>query len=371
MWREAGTGTVARGTTVVTPRRGRAASHEAHARAVPPGAPTGARIATLLEVSDLGVFFQTPAGEVQAVRDVSFSIGAGELVGMVGESGSGKSVTGLSILGLLPAHSGRIEGSIRLDGEELTTSSERRMEQVRGRRVSMIFQEPMTALDPVFTIGQQLVETLRRHRDVSRRDARRLAVEALGEVGIPDPHRRVAEYPHQLSGGMRQRAMIAGALVCEPQLIIADEPTTALDVTIQAQILEVLCNVSRDRGTAILLITHDLGVVAEVCERVIVMYAGEVVEECSVDEALESPLHPYTSGLVRAVPRLEQRKSTLYSIPGRVPPLDDMPAGCRFRARCEHGMEGCEERQVLAVAGEGRVARCWRYQQLDLPGVQL
>lgn len=327
--------------------------------------------APLLDVNGLAVYFRTLVGEVQAVRDVSFSIAPGELVGMAGESGSGKSVTGLSILRLLPTHNSRTEGVIRLNGRDVLGLSEGEMAEVRGRDVAMIFQEPMTALDPVFTIGQQIVETLRRHEPVSRRAAKARAIEILGEVGIPVPHRRIDEYPHQLSGGMRQRTMIAMALVCGPRLLVADEPTTALDVTIQAQILEVLQGICRDHGTAVLLITHDLGVVAEVCERLITMYAGEIVEECLVDEALEAPRHPYTSGLLQAVPGRGKRKSSLYSIPGRVPPLSDMPEGCRFQPRCEHAMHGCEQPQALEQAGRGRLARCWRHGQLKLPGVDV
>ncbi|WP_219416504.1 ABC transporter ATP-binding protein [Pseudonocardia nigra] len=334
------------------------------------GPMTGGQLWTpLLDVRDLTVSFRTPAGEVQAIRDVSFSVGPGELVGMVGESGSGKSVTGLSVLGLLPARSSRTEGQVLLDGRDILGLDERALAGVRGREISMIFQEPMTALDPVFTVGRQIAETLRRHRPVSRRAARARAVEMLGEVGIPAPHRRVDDYPHQLSGGMRQRAMIAMALVCGPRLLIADEPTTALDVTIQAQILELLRTISREHGTAVLLITHDLGVVAEVCQRLITMYAGEVVEQCPVDAALESPQHPYTSGLVRAVPGAGQRGTSLYAIPGRVPPLTDMPEGCRFRLRCEHAIDGCEQPQHLLPAGAAHLARCWRHPDLDLPGV--
>ncbi|MPY95795.1 MAG: ATP-binding cassette domain-containing protein, partial [Acidimicrobiia bacterium] len=323
----------------------------------------------LLDVRDLSIRFRTPRGEVGAVRDLSFAIGPGETVGMVGESGSGKSVTGLAVMGLLPTHSARVSGEVRFAGRNLLDLGPAEMERVRGAEIGMIFQEPMTALDPVFNVGQQIGETLRAHQDVSRKEARRRAVELLDAVGIPLAGRRVDDYPHQLSGGMRQRVVIAIALACEPQLLIADEPTTALDVTIQAQILDLLRQLSRDRGTAVLLITHDLGVVAEACERVITLYAGEVVESSTVDDALEHPRHPYTSGLVRAIPRAGVRKSLLYAIPGRVPALHEMPAGCRFHPRCEHALERCvAERQALVEVGPGRLARCWRWDELELEG---
>ena len=321
----------------------------------------------VLEVENLSVFFPTMRGEVEAVRQSSFTIGAGEIVGMVGESGSGKSVTGLSILGLLPAN-GRVEGDVRLSGRSIVDLPEREMVDIRGRQVSMIFQEPMTALDPVFTVGSQIAATLRAHQGVKRAHAKRQAIELLGDVGIPEPARRYREYPHQLSGGMRQRAMIAMALICEPALLVADEPTTALDVTIQAQILELILELARDRGTAVLLITHDLGVVAETCERVITMYAGEIVEQCGIDEALASPRHPYTSGLLRAIPRAESRDRELYAIPGRVPLLHEMPDGCRFQPRCDHAGDGCDTPQALeTIAGE-RMVRCHRHADLQLPG---
>jgi peptide/nickel transport system ATP-binding protein len=232
----------------------------------------------------------------------------------------------------------------------------------------MIFQEPMSALDPVFTIGQQISETIRSHFPASRREAKERAIEALAQVGIPAPARRFDEYPHQLSGGMRQRAMIAIALVCEPQLLVADEPTTALDVTVQAQIIDVLLQLSERSGTALLFITHDLGVVAETCTRMLTMYAGEVVEDATVDDVLLRPLHPYTSGLLRSLPRLSERKAQLPSIAGRVPSPDAMPPGCRFMARCGHAQEPCGQRQRLETVGEDRRVRCWRYPDLRLPG---
>ncbi|MFT7602196.1 MAG: peptide/nickel transport system ATP-binding protein, partial [Acidimicrobiales bacterium] len=256
----------------------------------------------LLEVKDLTVSFLTPHGMVEAVSGSNFSISPGERVGVVGESGSGKSLTGLSLLRLTPK-AAQVGGQILLDGQDLLNLSQKEMQRIRGRDVSMVFQEPMTALDPVFTVGQQISATFRAHHQVSKKEAKDRAIALLAEVGIPEPERRYKEFPHRLSGGMRQRAMIAMALVCEPRLLVADEPTTALDVTIQAQVLDLIVELSERRGTAVLLITHDLGVVAETCERVLTMYAGQIVEESPVEAALESPRHPYTSGLLGAIPR--------------------------------------------------------------------
>ena len=322
----------------------------------------------LLDVRGLGIFFRIGAGEVQATRDVSFQLKAGERLGIVGESGCGKTVTGLSILGLLPRAQSRVVGEVRFEGRDLLTISPRQMRRVRGRQISMIFQEPMSALDPVFTVGEQIAETLRAHRGMGKKEARERAVEALAQVGIPLPSRRIDEYPHQLSGGMRQRAMIAIALSCEPQILIADEPTTALDVTIQAQIIDLLFDLSARTGTALIFITHDLGVIAETCTRMLTMYAGEVVEDAPVDSALERPRHPYTSGLLRSIPRLSPRKTVLPSIPGRVPSLADMPTGCRFRPRCTHGVAACEAAQALLPVSDDRRARCVRQAELTLPG---
>ena len=319
--------------------------------------------APLLSVEGASIAF----GAVKITKDVSFSIQRGERVGLVGESGCGKSVTGLSLLRLLPRNA-RLGGRIMFEGEDVLTMAPRRLRQIRGNRLAMIFQEPMSALDPVFTIGDQISEALRLHRDVSRADARTAAIDALRDVGIPAPERRYDEYPHQLSGGMRQRAMIAMALICRPQLLIADEPTTALDVTIQAQIMDLLCRLSEEAGTALLFITHDLGVVAETCTRMLTMYAGQIVEDAPVDDVLMKPRHPYTSGLLRSLPRLNQKRGELAFIPGRVPAPAQMPEGCRFRARCDFAVAGCEHPQSLEPAGPDRMARCWRQRDLDLEG---
>ncbi|MFT7650307.1 MAG: peptide/nickel transport system ATP-binding protein [Candidatus Poriferisodalaceae bacterium] len=320
----------------------------------------------LLEVRDLSISFRTPRGIAHAVSGSNFTIGAGERVGMVGESGSGKSLTGLSLLGLTPP-AAMISGEVFLDGVDLLSLSDKELRKKRGKQVSMIFQEPMTALDPVFTVGQQIAATFRAHHGESRSVAKERSIDLLQEVGIPEPQRRYREYPHQLSGGMRQRAMIAMALVCEPQLLIADEPTTALDVTIQAQVLDLIVKLSEERGAAVLLITHDLGVIAETCDRVLTMYAGQVVEQCSVDDALERPQHPYTSGLLSAIPRPGVAAEDLHSIPGRVPQPVDFPSGCRFGPRCEHRQEMCAEPQELLPAGLNRLVRCARHGDLALP----
>ncbi|WP_254070563.1 ABC transporter ATP-binding protein [Acidisphaera sp. L21] len=317
----------------------------------------------LLSVRGLGIGFDgTPA-----VADVSFDIHARETVGLVGESGCGKSVTGLAIMGLLPPRAVQVSGSVRLAGQELLGLPDRAMRRVRGRRIGMIFQEPMSALDPVFTIGEQITETLVAHIRLSAAQARERAVAALADVGIAQPRERLDSYPHQLSGGMRQRVMIAIALACEPELLIADEPTTALDVTVQGQILDLLQDCSARLGTALLLITHDLGVVAESCARVLTMYAGQVVETAQVGRALAHPRHPYTSGLLRSLPRLGTPGQRLQSIGGRVPPPWDMPPGCRFAPRCQHVEPRCALPQALEPDSRGAV-RCCRHGELALPG---
>ena len=332
------------------------------------GAVAGNHPQPLMSVRGLGISFKTSQGVWQATRKIDFDIAPGERVGIVGESGCGKTVTGLSILRLLPNNLSGLDGSIRFDGVDLATCSARQMRAIRGRRIAMIFQEPMSALDPVFTVGHQIAETLRAHTGVGKEEARARTLDMLRRVGIASSERRIDDYPHQLSGGMRQRVMIAASLICGPQLLIADEPTTALDVTVQAQILELLRDLSETSNTALMLITHDLGVVAETCTRMITMYAGEVIEDAGVDAALVRPLHPYTSGLLRSLPHLSPRHGRLPSIPGRVPSMADMPNGCRFRARCPHAVTGCEAEQELHDAGDGRKVRCWRFADLDLPG---
>ncbi|ASK36264.1 ABC transporter ATP-binding protein [Alloalcanivorax mobilis] len=328
----------------------------------------GGQPAPLLAVENLNISFTHPGGETAITRDVSFTVAPGERVGVVGESGCGKSVTGLALMGLLPKRTARVRGQIRFQDRDLASLPAREMRRLRGREISMIFQEPMSALDPVFTVGEQLTETLRAHEKISRKEARQRAIAALEEVGIPSPHTRIDEYPYQFSGGMRQRVMIAMALICRPKLVIADEPTTALDVTVQAQITDLLCEISETTGTALLFITHDLGVVAETCSRLLTMYAGQVVESAPVDDVLRRPRHPYSSGLLRSLPGLSERGSRLPSIPGRVPAPDRMPAGCRFQARCPHAIDGCEQPQPLLEIHGARLARCWRTDQLQLPG---
>jgi peptide/nickel transport system ATP-binding protein len=322
----------------------------------------------LLSVRDLGVSFRTRAGMVDVTSGVSFDVAPGERVGIVGESGCGKTVTGLALLGLLPPRTSRVRGEILLEGRNINGLPQRALREVRGAHIAMIFQEPMSALDPVFTIGEQIGEAVRAHFKVGPREARETAIEALARVGIPLPERRCDEYPHQLSGGMRQRAMIAIALVCKPRLLVADEPTTALDVTVQAQIIDVLVQLSEESGTALLFITHDLGVVAESCHRVLTMYGGQVVEDAPVDDVLLRPRHPYSSGLMRSLPSLNQRKAPLPSIPGRVPQPAEMPRGCRFEPRCAHAQSRCREEQLLVRADLQHSVRCCRFAELRLPG---
>jgi oligopeptide/dipeptide ABC transporter ATP-binding protein len=315
---------------------------------------------TLLSVRDLRTYFYTSAGLARAVDGVSLDVGPGETVGVVGESGCGKSVTALSVLRLIQPP-GRIEAGSRIEfeGRDLLALDERAMRQIRGNRVAMIFQEPMTALNPVFTVGDQIAEVVRVHARASRADAWARAVDMLAQMGIPSPAERARQYPHQLSGGMRQRVMIAMALVMGPALVIADEPTTALDVTIQAQILELLRELQRRLGTAILLITHDLGVVAETASRVVVMYAGEVVEEAAVGDLFARAHHPYTEGLLHAMPRVGQERERLAVIPGAVPPPTAWPSGCRFRDRCPYAWERCErEHPPLYAVGGAHTSRC-------------
>lgn len=324
----------------------------------------------MLELRHVHVALRDRRGGVPLVRDVSFSLLKGERRGVAGESGCGKSLTALAVMGLLPMRQMNIAGEILLDGRNLLEASEAEMEAIRGRRMSMIFQEPMSALDPVFTIGFQIAETVRRHFRVSAKEARERAIAALDTVGIAEPARRYDSYPHQLSGGMRQRAMIAIALVCEPDLLIADEPTTALDVTIQAQIMDLILALSERTGTALLLITHDLALLAGTCDRMMTMYAGEVVEEAPVGDMLSRPRHPYTHGLLRSLPQLSPRRAHLPTIRGTVPSPGAMPPGCRFEPRCEYAVDACERAQVLFDAGDGRRVRCVRHDTLALAGVE-
>ncbi len=326
----------------------------------------------LLQVDDLSVDFATEHGWANVVDHVSFGVGVGEIVGLVGESGSGKTVTGLSVLGLVPHPPGRLSGGhVWFEGRDLTALSEREMRGIRGNDISMIFQEPMTSLNPAFTLGDQIAETVRQHRGGSRKAALARAVEVLDLVGIPYAAKRVRDYPHEFSGGMRQRAMIAMSLSCDPKILIADEPTTALDVTIQAQILELLTSIRRDIGTGVLFITHDLGVVAEVCDRVVVMYAGQVVEQAPVRDLFAQPKNPYAEGLLTAMPQLGARTAKLASIPGRTPEPWAMPPGCRFGPRCPHSKPRCHEQPIaLLSVGPERTSRCIRVDEIELRGVQ-
>jgi len=317
---------------------------------------------SLLEVRDLRTHFASERGEVHAVDGVDLSLQRGRTLGIVGESGCGKSVTALSIMGLVPQPPGRIAGGeVRFEGEDLLKVPARRMRDLRGDQLSMIFQEPMSSLNPAFPVGDQVAEALLRHRKMSPKDAHDQAVEMLRKVRIPSPERRARDYPHQLSGGMRQRVMIAMALACDPKLLIADEPTTALDVTIQAQILELMRLLRAELGTAIILITHDLGVIAELADDVIVMYAGKVVERCAADRLFAEPQHPYTIGLLGSIPRLHVEQARLSAIEGIVPDPAAFPHGCRFHPRCPFAVDKCRaEIPPLLPIGKGHDAACWR-----------
>jgi peptide/nickel transport system ATP-binding protein len=314
----------------------------------------------LIEIEGLRVRFHGDDGRVtHAVDAVDLSVANGATLGLVGESGCGKSVTSLAIMGLLSKHSAEVTGSIRFDGFDLLDVPDQTLRDLRGNRLAMIFQEPMTSLNPSFTIGDQIMETILRHRGGSRRQARARAIELLRRVHIPSPEKRVDDYPHKLSGGMRQRVMIAMALACDPRLLIADEPTTALDVTLQAQILDLMRELKAASGAAIILITHDLGVVAEVCDEVAVMYAGEIVERAAVDELFASPQHPYTVGLLGSIPRLDRRTAHLATIEGMVPNMANPPAGCRFAARCPFATEPCTAAPPpFVMVSAGHWSRC-------------
>jgi len=321
---------------------------------------------SLLEVCGLTTAFDTERGELIAVEDVDFELNAGEILGIVGESGSGKSVTALTIMGLLPRPPARVKaGTVRFAGQELTRLSEQRLEKIRGSGISMIFQEPMTSLNPVLTIGEQIMETVRAHEGVSARAQRQRAIEMLDHVGIPSAAQRLGDYPHQLSGGQRQRVMIAMALACRPKLLIADEPTTALDVTIQAQVLDLLMDLRDEMGMAIIVITHNMGVIAETADRVLVMYAGRIVERAPVAALFDRPLHPYTRGLLNCVPTLEQDRPRLLAIPGSLPDPARRQTGCRFAPRCRHRVDRC--RAVLPPLdefGDAHGAACIRVDEL-------
>ncbi|MDG4889773.1 ABC transporter ATP-binding protein [Mesorhizobium sp. WSM4887] len=337
----------------------------------PTNVSTGAAAPPLLEVTDLQTSLVVGDGKLRlkAVDGLSFSVKAGETLAIVGESGSGKSITSLSIMRLLPKRIGQItNGSIRLRGKDLVTIPEREMRAIRGNEIGMIFQEPMTSLNPVHTIGKQIAEVVMQHDHVSKAKANQRAIEMLELVGIPEPKRRAENYPHQMSGGMRQRAMIAMALACSPSLLIADEPTTALDVTIQAQILELMRNLQKEIGMAIIFITHDLGVVAEMADRVLVMYAGQVVETAPVRTLFSNPLMPYTAGLMQSIPRIGSSldKQRLKTIPGYVPLLTQQPSGCRFRTRCRFAADQCVAIEPeIEVAEADHSLRCLRWREID------
>jgi len=317
----------------------------------------------LLEVKNLKTFFFTEEGVVKAVNDVSFEVGEGETLGLVGESGCGKSVTSLSIMKLIPNPPGKIiSGSILFEGQDIVNISENDMHTIRGNKISMIFQEPMTALNPVFTVGHQISEVFTLHQNISKQEAKEKTIELLKIVGIPEPEKRFNQYPFELSGGMRQRVMIAMALTCNPKLLIADEPTTALDVTIQAQILELIKDMQKKFNSAVILITHDLAVIAETADHVAVMYAGVIVEKTEVKELFKNPMHPYTIGLLNSIPILGQRGKELQEIPGRVPNLIDLPKGCYFADRCNKRMPICSQQDCeLKEVKPGHFVRCFLY----------
>lgn len=315
----------------------------------------------LLEVNNLKTEFKVKRGIVKAVNNVSFSVDKGEILAIVGESGSGKSVTSLSVMGLVREPGKVTGGSIIFNGEDLSKKSKKEMRAVRGDKISMIFQEPMTSLNPVQRIGQQLCESILTHTDMSKKEAMAHAIKMLDLVGIPSPDQRVKDYPHQMSGGMRQRVMIAMALCCNPELLIADEPTTALDVTIQAQILELIDKLRKELEMGVILITHDLGVVAETADRVVVMYCGRVVEQADVKDIFHNPMHPYTIGLINSIPRLDDDKDRLYMIKGMVPDPTRLPKGCSFADRCDKCMDKCHKAMPALTEHDGRCVRCFLY----------
>lgn len=326
-------------------------------------APNGLR--PLLEVENLRTYFGTDAGDAKAVDGVNFSIAFGKTLAVVGESGCGKTVTALSILQLIPQPPGRfVSGEIRFEGRDLLKMTPGELRAVRGGSIAMIFQEPGTSLNPVFTVGTQLAEAIRLHRKLPEREIRAEVVRCLKAVQVSDPERRVDQYPHEMSGGMKQRVMIAMALSCNPKLLIADEPTTAVDVTIQARILDLLRQIQSERGMSILLITHDLGVVAEIADDVVVMYAGQVIENAPVQELFDRPRHPYTLGLFASLPRIDHKQTRLQTIEGSVPPATQFPAGCRFRERCLWAEEKCTAEQPLLPLGNNHFVACWKYDRV-------
>jgi peptide/nickel transport system ATP-binding protein len=313
----------------------------------------------VLSVRDLVVEFPTRRGVLRALDGVSFEVGPGEILGVVGESGAGKSITGAAIIGLIEPPGRIAGGEIRLKGERIDDLPRERMERVRGRRIGMVFQDPLTSLNPLFTVGDQLTETIEHHLRLSPRLARARAIELLTQVGIPAPEARIDNYPHQFSGGMRQRVVIALALCAEPEFVIADEPTTALDVSVQAQVIEVFRRMCRERGTSAILITHDMGVIAEAADRVAVLYAGRVAEIGAVRDVLKRPLHPYTRGLMGSIPSLIGEEDRLVQIPGAMPRLNAIPQGCAFNPRCEAVMDICRRERPPLVAAEGATVACW------------
>lgn len=315
----------------------------------------------ILDINNLQTSFFVDGNEVKAVDGVTFDVPKGKTLGIVGESGSGKSITALSVLRLIEDPGKIVGGSIKFKGEDLTTAKNSRMRSIRGNEISMIFQEPMTSLNPVYTIGQQLRESYKIHQGLGKREGTKRAIEMLELVGIPSPEKRVNQYPYELSGGMRQRVMIAMALACKPELLIADEPTTALDVTIQAQILELIKELQEEIGMSVVMITHDLGVVAETCDYVAVMYCGKIVEYADVETLFKNPRHPYTVGLINSLPRHDVEQDELIPIKGNVPAPDEMPSGCRFSPRCPHASDICAKLPELLEQEDGNEVRCWIY----------
>lgn len=321
-------------------------------------------MSNLLEIQHLNICFVNGAKQVEVISDLSLSLGRRETLGIVGESGSGKSITSLAVMRLLPPSSARVGGKILFHEEDLLSLPQRSMEEIRGNKIAMIFQEPMTSLNPIHPVGKQIAESVMLHSKVTKKEAMARALTLLELCGIPDPKQRMKEYPHQLSGGMRQRIMIASALACDPELLIADEPTTALDVTIQAQILELIKSIKKDRDMSIIMITHDLGIVYDFCDRVVVVYTGEVVEAAPVRQLFDHPLHPYAQGLIAALPRLGQSTQRLEAIDGMVPDAGEMPRGCHFHPRCKYATDHCRaEHPPLVTLPDGRQVRCFRVEE--------